>query len=369
MNDLRRFLERYGSFLQANAVPQEVAAMPPRELHLELTYRCNTACVMCNLRYLEKKGEELTAEEIARMVEGSTLLRFISFVVLSGGEAWLREDLAVLVKYFKDRFPQGNILILSNLSDPALAVENLEKIKKEAGLDRVSVGSSLDGLGQAHDRMRGRAGSFEALKRSLETLREKYPEIFFSLNFTLTPDNVAQMLPVFNWCRENRYHISYQVMVQKKETRRFEWDAAQFETVEAQIDEIIARTCADAGITDSFESRLLANEGLLSLLLSYHYIPRYLKERKRYFPNCPCGEKYAMLDPSGNLYFCPVHKDRIAGSVRDRRFDELWLSGETGAIRRFFNEKKCHCWLTCTNGFMLGSAMASSRGKYPRRGP
>ena len=91
--------------------------------------------------------------------------------------------------------------------------------------------------------------------------------------------------------------------------------------------------------------------------MSVHYIEKYVLERKRFFHNCPCGEKYAMLDPYGNLYFCPVHKDLVAGNIMKDGFDALWVSKQAEEIRNFFNKKTCHCWLTCTNGSMIGDAI------------
>lgn len=362
MNKIREFLERYGEELRKKAVGRDVANMPPSELHLELTYRCNTACVMCNLRYLNN-DVELSVREISRFVEGSKLLGFLDFIVLSGGEPWLRDDFAGIVGFFRKRYPETNILMLSNLSDTGLALGTLAKLERETGLERLSIGSSIDGIGEAHDRVRGKPGCFESLRRTLSALREKYPGVYCSLNFTLTPENSEQMLPVFNWCGDNGYHVSFQVMVQKKETEQFSWSGEQYAAVDRQVDGIIERTCTENGITENYDEKLRANPGLLSLLLSYHYIPRYLKTRERLFPACPCGEKFAMISPSGDLYFCPVHKDLIAGNVAREGFDALWLSRKAETMREFFNRRKCHCWLTCTNGHMLGSAMADAKKK------
>ena len=360
MNEIRTFLEEYGQRIEGAAVSRPVSAMPPRELHLELTYRCNTACIMCNLRHL-KAENELSADEIARVVSGSQLLSFLTYIVLSGGEPWLREDIVDIVRFFKGQYPRANILVLSNLTDTDLALGALSRIASRAGLDRVSLGSSIDGIGDAYDRIRGKKGGFDALQRTLEAIRREFPQLYFSLNFTLTPENCDQMLPVFGWCRDRRYHVSYQVMVQKQETRRFVWEKAHHAEVDRQLDGIVERIISEEGMAESYREKLMANPGLLSLLLSYHYISKYVREPRRFFPECPCGEKYAMLDPSGNLYFCPVHKTRIAGNVRELPFDKLWRSKEADEIRSFFNRKACHCWLTCTNGTMLGSALADGR--------
>ena len=363
MNKAREFLDKCGKVFEENTVNTPVSSAPPTELHIELTYRCNTNCIMCNLRYINKPENELTVEQWKELIEGSRLLKDVRYIVLSGGEAWLKEDLIELVKYLKKNYPETGILILSNLIDAELALNNIREIKNTVGLKNISIGSSLDGVGPAHDKIRGKKGSFNLLSNTLKFIKKDYPELYFSLNFTLTPENCTQMLPVYEWCSDNGYHVSFQVMVQKKETKEFIWKKEHIEIVRAQLDALIDGLIARSAPEIKDPSKLLLNEGLLSMLLSVHYIEKYIVERRRFFPDCPCGQKYAMLDPYGNLYFCPVHKDLIAGNALEDGFDELWHSPKANEIREFFNRKTCHCWLTCTNGYMLGEAIRTGRDK------
>lgn len=363
MNRIRRFLAEFGAAIEKSARPEDVSCLPPRELHIELTYRCNTACIMCNLRYLPA-GPELSAENIGHLVDHSSLLKDLRFIVLSGGEAFLRDDLVPIVGLLKKKYPATDILILSNLSDPDLAVRRLDELQRSVGLERLCIGSSLDGIGEAHDRIRGRAGSFSSLEKSLALLRQRYPGLYFSLNFTLTPENADQMMPAFEWCEKNGYHISFQVLVQKKETREFAWSQAHLETVERQLDSLVDALARRCGTPVATGYELMAHEGLLSLMLSVHYIGTYIRERRRFFPVCPCGEKYAMVSPDGNVYFCPVHKDLVAGNLRESSFDDIWRSPKAQEIRSFFNRKQCHCWLTCTNGYMLQKALADGKQAF-----
>ncbi len=366
MNKAREFLEKCGKVLESSALKNKVSCVPPRELHIELTYRCNTNCIMCNLRYINKPENELTVEQWKLLIEDAKLLKDVRYIVLSGGEAWLKEDLIELIKYLRNNYPAVEILILSNLVDTELALNNIREIQNEIGLKNVSIGSSLDGIGAAHDNIRGRKDSFRLLSNTLKFIRKEYPELYFSLNFTLTPENCGQMLPAYQWCSDNGYHVSFQVMVQKKETKEFAWTNVHIETVRIQLDALIDGIIAKyfPGITDY--SMLLNNDGLLSMLMGIHYIEKYILERRRFFPDCPCGEKYAMLDPYGNLYFCPVHKNLIAGNALEDGFDGIWQSKKAEDIREFFNKKTCHCWLTCTNGFMLGEAIKTGKGQITK---
>ncbi len=248
--------------------------------------------------------------------------------------------------------------------DGNLIFKKLEEIKNRTGLHKISIGSSIDAIGQAHDNIRGKTGAFNNLVLNLEVLKKNFPEIYFSLNYTIIPDNCDKIAEVYQWCQNKKYHVSFQMLVQKKETRQFVWQENDLQTIESQINIITEKMANEYGITKFDEEIFLANEGLTSRFLSLYYIIKYIKEQKRFFPNCPCGEKYAMINPFGEVYFCPVYKDKFAGDITKDSFDILWNCDQARQIRSFFNTKKCHCWLTCTNGYMLEDAIKSGKQKY-----
>lgn len=356
MDKILKFLDNTGKALEKKAVPKKLGVWMPEELHLELTYKCNSKCIMCNLRFIDTKEKELTPEELLKVFQ-SKLLGGVKLVVLSGGEPMLRNDFLDIVSLAARSFPTANILILSNYLNTKLVLKNLESIKYITDLKRISLGTSIDGLGLNHDRIRGAKKSFDCLIKSLNLIKNKHPKIYQSLNFTITPKNCSRIFSVYDWCKKNDWHVSFQVMVQKKEAKKLVWNKKHISTVEKQIEKVISDVCKTNGILSP--EVLYLNKGMLSFLLSLHYIPKYIKERKRYYPNCPCGEKFAMIDPFGTLYFCPVHKDKTAGSLKNNGFDDLWVSNKAEETRKFFNKGKCHCWLTCSYSRMLGDAISS----------
>ena len=54
-----------------------------------------------------------------------------------------------------------------------------------------------------------------------------------------------------------------------------------------------------------------------------------------------------MLDPEGNLFFCPVNKHKWVGNVRKKGFDEIWSSEKAGRLRSEIIPCQCRCWLNC----------------------
>ncbi|MFA7074684.1 MAG: radical SAM protein [Endomicrobiaceae bacterium] len=365
MKELKDFIYKFGAFIEKTAVPKDISCIPPEELHFELTYNCNTSCIMCNLKYLKDKNrKELSFDEIKKFIQSSEYLKNIKFIVISGGEALLRNDLTDIVNFLRIYYPKTEILILSNLFDKNLIYKKLTAIKETSGLQKISIGTSIDGIGENHDKIRGQKGAFNNLVSNLELLKQDFPEIYFSLNYTILPDNCDKISEVYDWCKKNKYHVSFQMFVQKKETIQFKWQPDILKIIEEQINIITEKMANECGINEFSEDIFLTNEGLTSQFLSLYYIVKYINQQKRYFPNCPCGEKYAMINPFGEVYFCPVYKDKFAGDLRKNSFDDLWNSKQANDIREFFNLKKCHCWLTCTNGHMLEDAIKSGKNLY-----
>lgn len=365
MKRLKDFIYKFGNFIEKTTIPKNISCKNPEELHFELTYNCNTSCIMCNLRHwIDVKKTDITLDEIKNFVTDSKYLTDIKFIVLSGGETFLRKDLNEIVHFLRQFYPQTEILILSNLYDKNIVFDTLEKIKNDTGLYKISLGSSIDGIGSYHDKIRGQKGAFKNLTENIEFLKQNFPEIYFSLNFTIIPDNCDKIVEVYDWCHNKGYHVSFQMFVQKKETRQFVWQDNALNVIEEQINTITEKMANECGITDFNEDVFLQNEGLTSQFLSLYYIIKYIKNPKRFFPNCPCGEKYAMINPFAQVYFCPVYKNKFAGDLRKTSFDKLWESRQAEKIREFFNSKKCHCWLTCTNGYMLEDAIKSGKKLY-----
>jgi len=108
---------------------------PIESIRISLTQRCNLDCFYCHREGEETKdGEEMTPEEIKRIVEVAASFS-VKKVKLTGGEPLLRKDVFEIVRVIKSTRGINEVSMTTNgvfLSDKA------EKLK-EVGLSRINI--------------------------------------------------------------------------------------------------------------------------------------------------------------------------------------------------------------------------------------
>jgi MoaA/NifB/PqqE/SkfB family radical SAM enzyme len=173
-----------------NSVPLNLGLeVKPKYLWLETTDKCNSRCTTCNIwsKQPTPSNKLYSIKDLLHFLS-SELMSDIKYILNSGGEStlinmeeYLRIEHAVL--------PKAILQISSN----ALLPERLATIVEYAmklGVAHLDVGLSIDGIGEAHDKVRGVPGNFKKLEQSISLLKGlqcKYPDrIFLSMGSTLT---------------------------------------------------------------------------------------------------------------------------------------------------------------------------------------
>jgi GT2 family glycosyltransferase/MoaA/NifB/PqqE/SkfB family radical SAM enzyme/glycosyltransferase involved in cell wall biosynthesis len=340
------------------------AQFGPQELHLELTYSCNSRCIMCDLwdykKRTQRKDSELSLEEIRRFVGESRHLKKVRTVVLSGGEPFLRPDLIDICGLFSGDLLDASIGILTNGVNTDTIVKSTLDILERHRPQYLWLGSSLDGMAQAHDYIRGQAGSFAALENTIS--RCKREKINICLTFTLTPFNIDQLVPSKRFADDNGVDLFIQFAVPKEARDRnvFSWSSRQLRQAEIEIDKILR------GLLSKYDNQELLRhlqedrfKGLLNQIYYLSHLVRYQRQPKRFFKKCLAGTRFAMFSPYGELYFCPGLKNAIVGDIRQDGFDSLWTSKKAQNMRDFVELGLCHCWLVCTVLPVIDYALSS----------
>lgn len=162
----------------------------------KLLYTCNLRCGMCP--FWRRPDEQLlTLEEEKKMLSALKDLG-ISFMGFEGGEPFLRKDLPQILEYSHDRFHT------SIVTNGWMLKEKLNSVKDY--LDYVFV--SIDGIGETHDRLRGREGSFSKAIEGAKAASEVLPVSFSS---TITAENSDEIGDIVQLAMELGVTVSFQV--------------------------------------------------------------------------------------------------------------------------------------------------------------
>lgn len=366
--------KRLDAWLEAGRLllPAAGSAPAPRELHLELTHRCDLKCVMCEhwqVEHLDPASvkRELGAEALKAAVKGAALSAGIESVVITGGEPWLRHDLVDLLLWLGRELPAARLVVLTNLWNTGHLRKRLGELKAGGLLDggRLSLGSSLDGLGATHDEVRGQPGAFYGLTRTIAALKTEFPGLAFGFTFTLVPRNAHELRDAFRFVTaELGVGFGAQWAVQTDGIAPLEWTqearAAGLAGIRAVAEELCERRGAVAKLADP-----APHQALWSELAYWRYLEEYGRDPRRFafFRRCTAGERHVMIGAEGEVFFCPVNRARTIGNVKDAGLDAIWSSPAARDVRAYVDSGRCHCWLRCVSAPATDRLLALALGR------
>lgn len=170
------------------------------------THRCNCSCRHCYASCTNTaKADELTHDEARSMIE-DLAASGIPYLLFSGGEPLLREDLCELVAYADALHLKCGLSTNGMLISPKRAQE-----LATAGL--TYAGISIDGTEAHHDAMRQCPGSFRAAIAGADNCTAA--GIRTGFRFTVTKENVSDVPALFRIADDHGvdriciYHLVY----------------------------------------------------------------------------------------------------------------------------------------------------------------
>ncbi len=318
----------------------------PIQLTLFLTRRCNARCRFCF--YLSRKSTEDPAElSLAEIEQMASSLGSLLWLALSGGEPFLRRDLAAIVQAFHHYNRPVIILLSTNGLLPETVVRQTESILTNCPHSRVVVKVSLDGPEPVHDAMRGVAGAFRratATCRLLAILARQQENLELGVNTV--------------FCRANQ-----DVM---EETIRLvgRMEGIRTHTVSLIRGEVGARELKDVDLAgyrrtiDLLERNMKSGRGsgyrfpggrfkAAQDIVQRRCIHRVRTEQRRVIP-CQAGRLTLVVTETGDVYPCESFADRL-GNIRDHDYDLHRISASRRATETLarIRARRCSCTHEC----------------------
>jgi MoaA/NifB/PqqE/SkfB family radical SAM enzyme len=261
---------------------------------------------------------------------------------LSGGEPFLREDLAEICTalYFHCRPAVINIPTNGILHQKiAPAVEAITTVCSGA---RVVVNLSLDAVGDMHDEIRGVPGNFEKALKTYDSLKglqaRGIANLSLGIHTVISRFNVAaipKIVPELVSLQPDSY------ITEIAENR------VELQTMKLAIaPEPAAYHAAIDFVTEQMQIHSFRKFGRLigSFRLEYYQHVKDLLFGKRGRWPCYAGFASAQIMPDGQVWACCV-KGQSLGHLAETGYDfrRLWFSSRADEVRQAIKKSKCQC--------------------------
>ena len=350
-----------------------------------LTQRCNLECAHCYMSAhagADTRGE-LTTDECRRIIDEIAVVNPNVFLILTGGEPFLRKDLFEIAGHATAR--KFTTVLGTN---GVLLREKEAKAMREHNVLGASI--SLDSTDRArHDAFRRLPGAWDGAIRATRVLTDE--GLDFSLHMSVTDWNVAEVPAMIDLARTlGAKVLNFFFLVRTGRGRDLtDIDAAAYERILTYLAKtqgagtgppgFVRRMLgmADAPPAPAFEDPWSTPvghaDGLLIRAKCAPHFRRILYELnpsssllKNYaHGSCPAGKYYCRITPLGEVTPCP-YMPVAAGNLREASFADLWrgapvfeqlrdptLGGRCGACEFSKVCGGCRCRAYATHGDYL----------------
>jgi len=320
----------------------------PIQLTFFVTRKCNARCPYCfylqSADAAEPDAAELTLEEIAKASRSLGSLLWLAF---SGGEIFLRKDLVEISRLFHRQNRPAIMLYPTNGLLPQLIHDSMAQILRDCSGSIVVVKLSLDGVGAAHDALRGTTGGFDKLMqtyRLLAGLQQENANFELGINTVFCAGNQDRMDEIIDFVQGLEHVRTHTLSLARgdlADARHMAVDHAKYERavgrLAANLRERKAPTYAFRG------ARLKAAQDILQRRL----IHRTLLEQRRLIP-CYAGRLNLVLSETGEVYPCETRSASF-GNLRTHGYDlhRVLRTAAARATLGSIDRGECHCTHEC----------------------
>lgn len=278
---------------------------------------------------------ELSVEEYNKIFSNSSdVLDRLNHVSLTGGEPLLRTDLAEILKAIVKYFPDASINVNTNgFSTPALMrfVEDSVKVT-----NNLKIMLSLDGLGEAHDIVRGVPGAFQKTFASIEELLKfknaNRGKIKIAINHVLTRHNYMEFEKIHEYCKKNKLDLTPIIIQHGQFFDNLDLDVSLDEKSRGYL-------------LEKFKD-IVKKEGKISLL-NLEIIEQLSGKERDY--SCWAGKIMLLIEDDGKVY--PnggCNSDWFFGNVREHHYSLKSVLETKKAEDIFSRIKQCRaCRFAC----------------------
>lgn len=212
-----------------------------KHVAFEMTNLCNSKCDMCNIWANQDNSRELSRADIKRIFSDPALNK-LEDILLTGGEMFMREDIAEVIKDLHDLHPFARIFVSTN----GLLANKICTVADEFYNSGIEIywGISLDGVGQRHDNRRRVEGNFDLIDKvllpHLMTLRDRNPKLVkIAVGMCLDDYGVSSFDALKKYCDQRNIpflaqmieDFDYYLPEKKRERKNDQWEKIHIQKI------------------------------------------------------------------------------------------------------------------------------------------
>lgn len=292
----------------------------PLSVHLDLTYRCNERCVHCYLDH-DDHGE-MTLAEIKDLID-QLAEAGVFFLILSGGEIFLRRDLFDIIEHARAR----SFSVKLKTNGVMIRKAKAERIAA-LGVESVQI-SVYSHKAEVHDAITKLPGSFRRTIEGARLLRANGVKVSFS--------NVLMK------------HNADDYPEVRALAKAIGADCTVDPTITPMMDG--ERSTLDLNIDATALERLMRDTALVGDVEAFCTPPAGPLAEEDALETLPCSAAHTAcyVSPYGDVYPC-VQFPLMCGNVRQTPFQEIWRdSPELKDVRSITVSDLSGC-STCVHG-------------------
>ncbi|MHC4160076.1 MAG: radical SAM/SPASM domain-containing protein [Planctomycetota bacterium] len=303
---------------------------------------CNLKCEHCFYWRNLNRPDDLSLDEIFFL---SDQLGRIDNLNLSGGEPFLRKEIAEICRYFIRNNQVKQIYVPTNAYFIEKTTKAVKKILMESTLSLFAVEISLDGMQDYHNKLRGSDSSFQ---RALETydaladLQKSDSRLRIHAVSTVHEGNMDEVRNLtrflYKRCPAMDHHNIALIRGDRKNPTLQGPQLKEFQELYAHVQKVWANR----------ENGRFGR--IVEPMLQWTKV-RTAEEQQQIVP-CRAGILSAVVYSNGDVSFCETLPP--LGNLREMSFKDIWYSSRAQELRKSISKKDCYC----TNEMFLWPSIA-----------
>lgn len=311
-----------------------------------VTWACNHRCVFCDV-WKKTPEDEMSFDEIIDIFKQ---LRNIDVLRISGGEPFLRKDLAEIVNEI-DSINKPSIIHFT--TNGILTDRIIRTIEALHHPDKVHIKVSLDDVGENYDQIRGVSGAYGKALETIKGLVELRDRLGFHVGVNQaildeksmgTYDQLKAVLAP--------YKVPIYASVAYDSSSTLYSEGPDKDVIDPDSSLKPFGKWSDDGLkkamtrvsTDNKEINSITEQIVDTYFFNGLY-ERMVEKKNSRGPSCVALNNHLRLLPNGDIPIC-LYNGTIVGNLRDTPFRDFWFGDDINPHRKWVAD--CSgCWTSC----------------------